>query len=257
MTEAVFKDHFSGHAADYARYRPDYPAALFAWLAEIAPARDRAWDCATGNGQAALALAEHFGAVVATDASETQVASAFAHPRVAYRVAPAEASGLEDASVSLITVAQALHWFDIPAFWAEADRVLRPGGVVAVWAYHLFRCTPEVDAVVDRLYSDVVGPYWPPDRKLIEEGYPITLPFPRVEPPPFEMTKRWTLDDLTGYLRTWSSSRRYFEAKGADPVALVAPELEAAWGDPAEARELRWPLLLHVGRKAEGPDRAR
>ena len=252
MTEAAFKDHFSGHAADYARYRPDYPAALFAWLAEIAPARDRAWDCATGNGQAALALAEHFGAVVATDASETQVASAFAHPRVTYCVAPAEASGLEDASVSLVTVAQALHWFDLPAFWAEADRVLRPGGVLAVWAYHLFRCTPEVDAVVDRLYSDVVGPYWPPDRKMIEEGYPVTLPFPRVEPPPFEMAKRWTLDDLTGYLRTWSSARRFFEAKGADPVALVVPELEAAWGDPAGARELRWPLLLHVGRKEDG-----
>ncbi|HEX2204428.1 MAG TPA: class I SAM-dependent methyltransferase [Longimicrobium sp.] len=249
MTESSFKDHFSGHADDYARYRPDYPPALFAWLAETAPARDRAWDCATGNGQAAVALAEHFGEVVATDASETQVASAFAHPRVTYRVAAAETSGLEDASVSLVTVAQALHWFDIPAFWAEAGRVLRPGGVLAVWAYDRFRCAPEVDAAVDRLYTDVVGPYWPPDRKMIDDGYPVRLPFPRVEAPPFAMAKRWTLDEVAGYLRTWSAVRRYQAANGRDPVSLVLPELRAAWGEGA--REVRWPLFRHVGRKAD------
>jgi SAM-dependent methyltransferase len=246
----VFKDHFSGHADTYARYRPDYPASLFAWLAELAPDRDRAWDCATGNGQAAVALAEHFAGVVATDASAPQVRNAFPHPRVRYRVAPAESPGLEPASVSLVTVAQALHWFHIPAFWRQAERALKPGGVLAVWAYALFAVSPEVDAVVLRLYHDVVGPYWPPDRKMIEEGYAgVALPFPEIDAPSFAMEKRWTLADVTGYLRTWSATRRYAEANGHDPVALVEPELAAAWGDPAAARTARWPLILKVGRK--------
>lgn len=247
-TGAAFQDHFSGHADAYARYRPDYPAALFAWLAEAAPFPERAWDCATGNGQAALALAEHFSEVVATDASERQVRSAFPHPRVRYRVAPAERSGLADASVDLITVAQALHWFDIPAFYAEADRVLRPGGVLAVWAYRLFEESPEIDRVVWKLYGEIVGPYWPADRRMIDDGYAgVELPFERLDPPPFWMEKRWTLDDVLGYLRTWSATRRYLEANGHDPVALVADELAAAWG-PGE-RTVRWPLILKAARK--------
>ena len=252
---AEFKDHFSGHADSYARFRPDYPAALFAWLASVAPERDRAWDCATGNGQAAVALAGHFGRVVATDASEPQVKNAFAHPRVEYRVAPAERSGLEDASASLVTVAQALHWFDLPAFYAEARRVLRPGGVLAVWAYALFQATPEIDRVVTRLYRDIVGPYWPPDRKIIETGYAgIELPFPRVEAPPFWMEKRWSADDALGYMRTWSATQHYRKAHGEDPVPRIADDLAAAWG-PGE-RTIRWPLILKVGRKEEDGDAA-
>jgi SAM-dependent methyltransferase len=253
MTDAApaFKDHFSRHADAYARYRPDYPAALFAWLARLAPNTDRAWDCATGNGQAAVALAEHFARVAATDASEEQVRNARPHPRVEYRAAPAERSGLEDGSVDLITVAQALHWFDLPAFYAEADRVLVPGGVLAVWAYELFRATPEIDAAVNRLYRDIVGPYWPPDRKIIETGYAgIELPFERVEAPPFWMEKRWSADDAAGYLGTWSATRRYVEANGHDPVPLIADELAAAWG-PGE-RIVRWPLILLVSRKPSG-----
>lgn len=245
--DAAFKDHFSGHADRYARYRPDYPDALFRWLADAAPARERAWDCATGNGQAAVALAEHFAEVAATDASAEQVRSAFPHPRVAYRVAPAEASGLADASVDLVTVAQALHWFDAPAFFAEARRVLRPGGVLAVWAYEVFRVSPNVDAVVDHLYRDVVGPYWPPERKAIEEGYRgYTLPFEPVAAPPFEMEKRWTAEEVFGYLRTWSAVAKFIGANGFGPVERIAPELAAAWG--GGAREVRWPLVLLVGR---------
>ncbi len=160
----TFADHFSAASADYARYRPDYPDRLFAYLADRAPGRRRAWDCATGNGQAARGLARHFAEVIATDASAQQIASAPPHRRVSYRVAPAEDSGLPDESVELITVAQALHWFDRPRFWPEARRVLVPRGVIAVWCYDLLSIDAEVDAVVGRLYRDVVGPYWPPER---------------------------------------------------------------------------------------------
>ena len=254
MTETAastgFQDHFSAQADAYARYRPGYPAALFAWLASAAPDRTRAWDCATGSGQAAVALAEHFDEVVATDASAEQLRHAFAHPRVRYAVAPAEAPGLEDASVSLVTVAQALHWFDRRAFFREADRVLRPGGVLAAWMYRLFTVSAEVDRAVWRLYTDVVGPYWPGDRKLIDREYAgITLPFAPLAPPRFDMEKRWTMDEVLGYLGTWSAVRRYREDRGEDPVAAWTSELAAAWGDPAAPRAVRWPLTLLVSRK--------
>jgi SAM-dependent methyltransferase len=243
-----FKDHFSGHAADYSRFRPEYPAALFAWLAALAPARDRAWDCATGNGQAACALAPHFRDVVATDASAQQLENARSCDGVRYTVAPAEASGLAEHSVDLITVAQALHWFDLERFYAEARRVLRPGGVVAVWNYNLFRLDPAVDAIVDRFYAETVGPYWPPERRLVENGYrELPFPFTVIAAAPFEMASRWSLEHLIGYLGTWSAVRRYREAHGCDPVAAILGELSAAWGDAGE-REVRWPLEMRVGR---------
>lgn len=249
---ATFKDHFSGHAGIYARYRPTYPAALFAWLAELAPDRRRAWDCGTGNGQAAVALAEHFGEVIATEPSETQVASAFPHPRVTYRVAPAEDAGVEPASVSLVTVAQAAHWFDLPAFWREAERALVPGGVIALWGYELMSASPEVDAVVHRLYVDIVGPYWPPERRLIETEYrTIDLPFDEIAAPPFHMEQRWTLTELAGYLRTWSAVKRYEQAHQRDPVSLVENDLAEAWGEDGE-KTIRFPLFFRVGRKTEG-----
>jgi SAM-dependent methyltransferase len=245
----AFKDHFSGHAGSYARHRPTYPPALYAWLAELAPARDAAWDCGTGSGQAAVALAAHFATVTATDPSAEQVAHAAPHPRVRYAVAPAEASGLADASADLVTVAQALHWFDLPAFYAEARRVLGPGGVLAAWSYDLMHVAPEVDVVVRRLYLDVVGPYWPPERALVEDGYRgIPFPFAEVEPPPLEMSAAWALDDLVGYMGTWSATQRFRAATGADPVAEHLPELRAAWGDPAAVRGVRWPLGIRVGR---------
>lgn len=248
MPTRPFEDHFSGHADAYARYRPDYPRELFAWLAEIAPARDRAWDCATGNGQAAVVLADFFAEVIATDASEKQLRNAFPHPRVSYRAAPADASGIESASVDLLTVAQAVHWFNGEPFYREAERVLKPGGVLAVWAYALFRSTPEVDAVVHHLYREVVGPYWPEGRGAIDRGYvDVVLPLDAVEAPAFAMEKAWTADDALGYLGTWSATQGFIAAHGHDPVATVADDLRRAWG-PGE-RTARWPLLLKVARK--------
>jgi SAM-dependent methyltransferase len=241
-------DHFSAVADGYARYRPGYPAALYDWLASLPARRELAWDCATGSGQAAAGLAERFRRVVATDFSAAQIARATAGKGIEYRVAPADASGLPGATVDLVTVAQALHWFDLPAFYAEARRVLAPGGALASWCYNLLDTGPRVNAVIGRYYSQVVGEYWPPERRLLEAGY-RTLPFPfrEVEPPRFEMSAEWTLDHLLGYLGTWSATERYRRVRGEDPIALVADGLREAWGDPGRPRRVRWPLYLRVG----------
>lgn len=181
-----FKDHFSGHAADYARHRPQYPAALFAYLAQLAPDRALAWDAGTGNGngQIARGLAEHFAHVIATDAAAQHIANAVPHVRIEHRVAPAESLEAPARSVDLASAAQTAHWFHLTRFYAEAHRVLKPRGVVAIWCYGLTRVVPEVDAIVEHFYRDVVGPFWPAERQLIDERYQ-TLPFPfREQQPP-------------------------------------------------------------------------
>ena len=244
----TFADHFSAGAAGYARYRPDYPPELFAWLASIVPGSGAAWDCATGSGQAAVALADHFAAVLATDASAEQLRSARPHPRVTYRVARAEAPGIEPGSVALVTVAQAAHWFDLPAFYAAARAALAPGGIVALWGYGDIRVDPEVDAVVGPFSEGTVGPYWPPERRMLMDAYRL-LPFPFAEiaAPPFPLRQRWSRERLVGYLRSWSSVAGYRRAVGDDPVARIEPALAAAWGG-AEELEVSWPLFFRVGR---------
>jgi len=250
MVEPRFKDHFSSHASDYSRYRPGaYPAALFKALAALAPDLDCVWDCATGNGQAALGLAAHFMQVEATDASAKQIAAATPHPKIHYNVAPAETSGLPDASVSLVTVAQALHWFDLPKFYAEVRRVAKPQALLACTCY--MRCSVDagVDEVTEKLYNGILGDaYWPPERKHVERGYAdLPFPFPGVELPRFQMEVRWTLEGYVGYLRSWSATQNYIKRNGADPLELVGDELLRSWGDPVVAREVRWPLTTLVG----------
>jgi SAM-dependent methyltransferase len=248
-TTQPFTDHFAPVAAAYAGFRPTYPAALFAWLAKIAPGRALAWDCATGSGQAACDLAAHFERVVATDASAAQIAAAVSHPRVEYRIAPAEASGLPEASVDLITVAQALHWFDLDRFYLEARRVLKPGGVLAAWTYGVPTVAGEaVNAQVRRFYWETVGPYWPPERRQVESGY-RTLPFPFAERevPEFRMEAFWSLPELLGYFRSWSATARYLAHRGHDPVAALEPELAPLWGTPGARRRIVWPLATRVG----------
>jgi SAM-dependent methyltransferase len=247
----TFKDHFSKQAAGYAKFRPRYPQKLFDYLGSIAPSRQLAWDCATGNGQAAVGLASVFNRVIATDASEKQIANAQQHERVEYRLAPAENSGLESATVDLVTVAQALHWFDMEQFYAEAKRVLQPNGILAASAYLFAQTEPTIDAVLSRYYHDVVGPFWAPERKLVENFGDIPFPFHEINTPKFEMTAQWDLYALVGYLRTWSASQRFLEVKGSDPVKQIIDKLRIAWGDPNETRRITWPLILRVGVKSD------
>lgn len=244
----TFKDHFSSRAADYAVFRPRYPDALFEFLASEAPARDAAWDCATGNGQAAVGLARHFTRLVATDASEAQIAQATPHPRVEYRVAVAENSGLPDRSIDLVTVAQALHWLDRAAFFREARRVLAPRGLVAVWCYGQAQIEPAIDAILRRFYSETVGPYWPPERPIVDSGYrTIEFPFHELSTPSLSIDRELTLDELAGYLRTWSATRRYIDDHGVDPVGDVIAEIAPIWGDRSARHAARWPLSVRAG----------
>lgn len=251
MTTKPFADHFSAVSGAYADFRPSYPRALFDWLAEIAPGKSLAWDCACGSGQASVDLAERFECVVATDASDKQLAGARPHPRIDFRQAPAEASGLADGSVDLITVAQALHWFDLPRFYAEAKRVLKPGGVLAVWSYGIQTVEgEEVNALVQRFYHETVGAYWPPERKLVEEGYrTFDFPFAEFGAPAFEMSVPWPMAQLLGYFSSWSATGRYVAEKGENPVVGLAEEMARVWGSPESARTVTWPLAIRVGRR--------
>lgn len=244
-----FADHFSGVAAAYAAFRPTYPDALFEFLANAAPARDRAWDAGTGSGQAAIGLARYFAHVVATDASAAQLEHATPDARVTYRVATAEASGLAAGSIDLATAAQALHWFDRPRFWREARRVLRPRGAIAVWTYALFQIAPEIDAIVNHFYRDVVGPFWPPERRITEERYQtIEFPFAEIAAPSFVIERQVSLDDVAGYVRTWSATRAFIEHHGVDPVDALVRDLTRVWHAPEQPRLARWALAMRVGR---------
>jgi SAM-dependent methyltransferase len=248
-----FKDHFSKQAADYAKFRPRYPQELFDYLGSIAPSRRLAWDCGTGNGQAAVGLASVFDRVIATDASEKQISNAQPHQRVEHRVAPAENGGLESGTVDLIMVAQALHWFDLDRFYAEVRRVLKPKGLLAASAYNLLQIETAIDEIVNRYYYEVVGPFWPPERRLVENFAEIPFPFHRIDPPKFEMAVHWDLDHLVGYFRTWSATQRFIAAKGTDPLEQIIDELRRAWGNPQQARSIIWPLTLRVGVKGMQP----
>lgn len=246
-----FADHFGSVAAHYSDSRPSYPPELFVWLAGECRNRELAWDCGAGNGQASIALAAHFKRVVATDASVAQIAKAAASHSVEYRVALAEESGLPDACADIITVAQALHWFDNPRFFAEAARVLKTGDILAAWSYGRLRIDgDEIDAAVQAFYEKEIGPYWPPERRHVENGYrSIAFPFLRLAPPAFAMEGSWRLPQLLGYIRSWSATAALIKALGYDPVDRLHRTLLPLWGDPERLRLVVWPLSVLVGRK--------
>ncbi len=245
-----FADCFSGQASTYAEARPDYPAALFDYVAGLVDRRDLAWDCGTGSGQAAVALATRFGRVIATDASAAQIAHARPAPGVEYRVAPADASGIAPSTVDVVTVAQALHWFDLDRFYAEVRRVLRPDGALAAWSYGdpTIVDDPALDACLHRFNTGTLGPYWPTNRRAVGEGY-RRLPFPFAERPAPAMVieRHWSLHELAQYLRSWSARARYLSIHGTDPVTPFELELARSWHDPAERHLVRWPLTIRAG----------
>ena len=247
----TFHDHFSSVANRYADFRPHYPAALFDYLATLVSQSSTVWDCACGNGQATVDLAARFDQVIGTDASKEQIASAAPNPRIEFRVAPAEQSALPDKSIDLVTVAQALHWFNFDHFYAEVKRVLTSNGVIAVWAYGIN--VVEGDAVndlVQRYYADTVGPYWPPERKLVEDGYrTIPFPFAEITPPMLRMEARWTLDELLGYFSTWSATNRCIKATGRNPLEPLAADLKEVWGKAEHRRQIVWPLSVRIGKQ--------
>jgi SAM-dependent methyltransferase len=249
LSKMIFPDFFSRNADVYVESRPTYPDEMFAYLASIVPGHNLSWDCATGNGQAALGLTPYFHSIVATDASPEQIAKAKLHPKVTYLVAPAEQTTLKDGSVDLVTVAHALHWFDLDRFYAEVRRVVRPGGILACWTYHQRKVSPVVDAVVQRLYDAILGPFWPPGARHSEDGYRfLPFPFEAITPPTFPFIQKWDMNRLAAYMSTWSGTERYRNKTGRDPIGEIRDELTKAWGDPDQEREIAWTLFLRVGR---------
>ncbi len=249
MDRPDFKDHFSAVAQTYAQARPEYPAALFDWIAGQAPGRDLAWDAACGSGQASRGLAGHFAAVHASDASAEQLAQAVAPANVRFVVEPAERCSLPDAAVDAVCVAQALHWFAQAEFFAECARVLRPGGLLVAWSYEGIRVPAAIAEEADAFARDIFA-WWPPERVLVGAGYAdFDWPFAPVQAPVFTLEVDWPLPRLLGYYASYSATRRCRAVSGVDPVARHAPALTRAWGDPARLRRRSWARFLHARRK--------
>jgi SAM-dependent methyltransferase len=249
MGQPDFKDHFSGVASGYAAHRPTYPAAVVDYLADQAAHRDLAWDAGCGSGQLSTLLAARFDRVIATDPSAAQIAQARPHPQIEYRQSSAEASGLDAASADLAVAAQAAHWFDLPRYYAEVRRVVRPGGGIALLAYGVVHVERDLAAIVDRFYWQTLAGFWPQERRIVEEGYrSLSFPFPETRAPAFAMTATWSLPELLGYVQTWSAVQAIERARGGEAYAGFARALTGAWGDLDRRRDVRWDLVLRLGR---------
>ena len=236
-------------APGYAAHRPTYPPAVVDYLASQVPRQDVAWDAGCGSGQLSTLLAARFTRVIATDPSAAQIAQARPHAGVEYRQAGAESSGMENTSVDIAVAAQAAHWFDLPRYYAEVRRVVRPGGLVALLAYGVVHVDQDLTAIVDRFYWQTLAGFWPQERRIVEEGYrSLPFPFPELAAPPFVMTATWSLPELLGYVRTWSAVQAIERERGGDAYAGFARALGTAWGDPAALRDVRWDLAVRVGR---------
>ena len=246
---AAFADHFSAVAAQYANARPEYPRALFDWIASLVDARTLAWEPGCGSGQASRDLSTVFDRVHATDPSASQIAQASGPANVSFSVEPGESCSLPEASVEAVCIAQALHWFDLPRFFGECARVLKPSGLLIAWGYQDLVAPEGVDEALQPL-RDEIEAYWPPQRTLIDEAYAhFPWPFARVETPALELEVQWTLPRMLAYFSSYSATKRYIDAHDRDPVAAHTAAIAAAWGDPASARTLRWPLFVHARRK--------
>lgn len=245
-----FADHFSKQSATYAKARPRYPRELFEWIAGQVASREVAWDVGCGNGQTALSVAQYFDSVIATDASEAQIENAFPHPRISYQVGLAEESGLPAEAIGLITASAALHWFDRPRFFQEVDRVLKPGGLIAVWSYAGTRATEELDDELNAFAFETMKAYWPAGALLNWQGRDegITLPYDFIEAPKFQCRENWTITQLAEYLGTWSSVQRFKEQHSTNPIDALLPKLKAVWKNETH-RTFTWDLWFKAARK--------
>ncbi|NGM61404.1 class I SAM-dependent methyltransferase [Sphingobacterium sp. SGG-5] len=242
------KDYFSTISDKYARFRPDYPQTIFDFLYPLLKEKQKAWDCGTGNGQVARELAQTFSQVEATDISQSQLRHAHPADNISYSLQPAESTNFDDNSFDLITVAQAVHWFDFEKFNEEVRRVAKPNSIIALIGYELNNITPEVDAVVRALYTDIIGEYWSFERKYIEDRYQtIPFPFRELETPEITNIKLWSYDSLIGYLHTWSAVKSFMDTKGHNPIDDIEADLKQAWG-AAEFRKVNFPIIFRAGR---------
>lgn len=244
----TFKDHFSSISKGYSKHRPRYPDELYEFILKNVKERKNAWDCATGNGQAAIELAKYFDQVYATDASKAQIDQAIPHAKVKYSVAPAESSGLPSEHFDLITIAQALHWFDFNRFYEEVQRVASPNALIAAWSYGLLTTqNADLDEVILEFYDGIVGPYWPPERKYTQEKYEtIPFAFEEMETPTFHMKLQHDLDSLVNYLNTWSAVKNYREELKRDPIPELRKKLSLNWKQ--EKIETKTPIYLKMGK---------
>lgn len=239
------KDNFSEKSDNYARYRPGFPPELFDFLETLLSDKKRAWDCGTGNGQVAKVLANFIDEVYATDISGAQLKQATGKTNIRYSQQPAENTNFPENYFDLITVAQAIHWFDFPQFYEEVKRVLKPSGYIAVMGYSLFKSDKETNKLVEHFHHEIVGPYWDPERKYLDEKYQtIPFAFKEIETPKFQLKEIWSLERLTGYLNTWSAVKHYEKQVGRNPVELIKDDLEKSFG---KSGELRFQILLRLG----------
>lgn len=239
------KDRFSKQANQYVQFRPVYPRELYEFIYLHLKQFDVAWDAGTGNGQAARELAKRFQKVFATDISEKQLLSAYQAENIFYSVS-SEKSSLADQSVDLITVAQAAHWFEMKSFSEEVNRVLKPHGILAVWGYGLLTINSSIDKVINHFYNKVIGIYWDQERRHIEEHYKsLYFPFKEISTPPFTISLLWTLEELRGYVTTWSAVQKYISEKGANPVDKLMSEISTHWS--GERQIVNFPVFLKLG----------
>ncbi len=241
------KDNFSPVSSDYSRFRPGYPQDLFKFLKAEISCFDNAWDCGTGNGQVAVPLSRMFRTVYATDISTKQLQHAPARENILYLRQPAAQTSFEPEIFDLITVGQAIHWFDFDRFYSEVYRTLKQDGLIAVMGYGLLSTDNETQKLIHDLYYNIVGPFWDPERKFIDDNY-ATIPFPFTEipGPAFETTLKWSIHQLTGYLKTWSAVQHFKKKKGYDPVEKIIPKLEKSYGNSGK---VLFPILLRMGKK--------
>lgn len=248
MPPTHFPDHFSSHAADYLKYRPLYPIELAQYLSTLTQTPFVAWDCGCGNGQLSILLAEYFQRVIATDASEAQILNAMPHPKVDYRCATAEQSFLEKERVDLIVVAQAAHWFDLPQFYREVQRVAKPNAIIAFITYNLMRIDSQLDEIIDEFYKNILGKYWSPERRHVENNYAeLFFPFERLPSPNLSISAELPLAGVMNYINTWSAIRPAKQHLGNLPFETFENKLKESWGDPMLKKTIRWQLTVLLG----------